>query len=42
MTHDTPGEPDADRRWCPNCQLAVEPSIEDDDLVCPSCGRSLQ
>ncbi|MFB6189445.1 MAG: hypothetical protein ABEI57_06145 [Halapricum sp.] len=42
MTHDTPGEPQMDRRWCPNCQLSVEPEPGESGPVCPACGHDLQ
>ncbi|MFC5367900.1 hypothetical protein [Salinirubrum litoreum] len=41
MTHDTPGDPDSDRRWCAQCELSVEPVVADEGLVCPSCGADL-
>lgn len=43
MTHDTPGDEGHGRRWCKNCQIAVEPVTVDEDgnPQCPACGRIL-
>lgn len=41
MTHDTPGETDADRRWCDHCQVSVAPADGDAGTECPACGEPL-
>ncbi len=41
MTHDTPGDDEAERRWCDRCQLAVEPQPDAETPECPACGSEL-
>jgi predicted RNA-binding Zn-ribbon protein involved in translation (DUF1610 family) len=41
VTHNTPHDTADQRRWCANCELAVEPSVGDAGPECPACGDDL-